>query len=135
MTEPNQNQDGQPQPPDPNANRANTPAATQGHPTTSPHITQAPGVAPVEYAELQQHVTAERSVHNGVRSMVTGIRQRVEELASDESKDANTLRAELHQLASSLDADAWARSIVDNTPAKRDADPQSNPPVAPQINR
>lgn len=122
------------QQPDPNAT-APAPTQTTGHPTTSPHITQAPAASPVPYAELQQRVRDDRSVHFGVRTLVQGVRQRLEEIASDESRDANAVRAELREVAGQLDADAWARSVIENTPAKNDPDPQSNPPVAPQINR
>lgn len=119
---------------DPNAQPHN-PAQAHGHPTTSPHITQAPTASPVPYDELPRYVGTQRSVHNGVRALVQGVRQQLEQLAGDDSKDANILRDHIRQVAGSLDADAWARAVVENTPAKGGADPQSNASVAPQINR
>lgn len=120
---------------DPNLGKANTPAATPGHPTTDPHITQAPSTPAVPFEELQQRVRSDRSVHSGVRTLVQGVRQRLEQIAGDTTKDANTLREEVRQVAGTLDADGVARSVIENTPAKNDPDPQANRPVAPVINR
>lgn len=108
---------------------------TQNNPTGQPHPTQAPTVAPVPYEELQQHVTAERSVHRGTRAMVQGIRERLEQIAGEDRKDPTAVRNELRSFIGELNADTWARAVVDNTSAKHDVDPQSNPPQPTQINR
>jgi hypothetical protein len=130
MSQQNQNQQ-----PDPNAGVANTPAATPGHPTRDPHITQQPRGATVPFAELQQQVRGDRSVHSSVRSLVAGVRQRLEEIASQTNKDADAIRNEVREVAGQLNADEVARSVIENTPAKSDPDPNANQSVAPVINR
>ena len=120
---------------DPNAGLANTPAANTGHPTRDPHITQQPRGATVPFSEMHAQVRADRSVHSSVRNLVAGVRQRLEEIANDSSKDADALRNEVREVAGHLSPDEVARSVVENTPAKADRDPNANEPVEPVINR
>lgn len=126
MSEENQNQGQQ---------SVTPPTVTRNDPAAQPHRTQAPQTAPVAFNDLQAHVTGERSVHRGARALVQGIRQRLEEIAGNDSKDAATVKQDLQAFVGELNADTWANALVQNTSAKNDPDPNSNAPVAPQINR
>lgn len=113
---------------------SNPPASINGQP--APHPVQAPPQARVSYTDLENHVGRERTVREGVRSVISGIQSRIEEIAGDKSKDADALRAELTQLASELNgkADGLSGKVLEGTASADERDPNSNPPAKPQLN-